>query len=47
MELSKQELNLIWCALEDALNSDDFQSVQGQVGTLMDKIEKITKTTKQ
>ena len=43
MEFTKQELNLIWCSLEDSLNSNDFQLVRNQIGKLMDKIEHKTR----
>ena len=42
MEFTKHELDLIWCSLEDSLNSDDFQLVHNQIGKLMDKIEHTT-----
>ena len=43
MEFTKHELDLIWCSLEDSLNSDDFQLVHNQIGKLMDKIEHTTR----
>ena len=43
MKLTKKELDLIWCSLEDSLNSDDFQPVQSKVGQLMDKIEQMSR----
>lgn len=43
MKFTKHELDLIWCSLEDSLNSDDFQLVRNQIGKLMDKIEHTTR----
>lgn len=39
MKFTNQELDIIWCSLEDSLNSDDFRLVRPQISKIMEKIE--------
>ena len=47
MEFNKRELDIIFCALEDCANSDDFKHISDETWELLSKVEKIANKLKQ
>ena len=47
MQLTKQELDIIYHCLQDCMNSDDWWFVRNELSETMTKIKKIAKNTKQ
>ena len=44
MKFTKRELDIIFCALEDCANSDDFREISDETWRLLSKVEKISNT---
>ena len=46
MQLTKQELNLIYHCLQDCANSDDWQHMQEPIWGTLSKIQQMANNTK-